>query len=85
MKYVVIDVREPEEYVQDHVEGAINIPSTEIAKATEKLDNVPKDANILLYCRSGSRANTCKSTMERMGYMNITNGINKQHVEDNYL
>lgn len=81
MNYVIIDVREPEEYATGHVEGAINIPPAELMGGSEKLKSVPKDASIILYCVSGSRSNVSKNIMETMGYTNITNGVNKQHVE----
>jgi rhodanese-related sulfurtransferase len=85
MKYVVIDVREPSEYASGHVKGAINIPPSELMSGTEKLNDVPKDANIILYCLSGSRSNVSMNIMQGLGYTNLTNGINKMHVEAKYL
>lgn len=81
MNYVVIDVREPREYANGHVKGALNIPPAELMSGSEKLNDIPKDAAIILYCLSGSRSNVSKNILEGMGYTNITNGINKQHVE----
>lgn len=81
MNYLVIDVREPEEYASGHVAGSINIPPSELMSGSEKLQGVAKDANIILYCRSGSRSNVSKIIMQGLGYTNITNGINKQQVE----
>lgn len=85
MEYVVIDVREPAEYASGHVNGAINIPPAELMNNTDKLKNIPKDANIVLYCLSGSRSNVSMNIMRGMGYTNLTNGINKQHVEAKYM
>ena len=85
MDYIVIDVREPTEYASGHVKGAINIPPSELMSGSQKLKDVPKDAAIILYCLSGSRSNVSKNIMEQMGYTNITNGINKQHVEAKYF
>lgn len=84
MNYVVIDVREPNEYANGHVKGALNIPPAELMSGSEKLNDIPKDAAIILYCISGSRSNVSKNIMESMGYTNITNGINKQHVETKF-
>lgn len=81
MNYVVIDVREPSEYANGHVKGALNMPPAELMNGSEKLNDIPKDAAIILYCLSGSRSNVSKNILESMGYTNITNGINKQHVE----
>lgn len=81
MNYVVIDVREPSEYAKGHVKGALNIPPSELIGGSEKLTALPKDANIILYCLSGSRSNVSKNIMQSMGFINITNGINQQQVE----
>lgn len=84
MDYVIIDVREPEEYANGHVKGAINIPPAELMSGSDKLKEVAEDANIILYCLSGSRSNVSKNIMQGLGYTNITNGINKQQVEAKY-
>ena len=84
MSYTVIDVREPEEYAKGHVAGAINIPPAELLNGAEKLKLIPKNAQIILYCLSGSRSNVAMSIMQGLGYTNIKNGINKQHVEVKY-
>lgn len=78
---VIIDVREPEEYITGHVEGAINIPPRQLMEDTPELDNVPKDAQIILYCRSGSRSNVAMQILQAKGFTNLVNGINKDHVE----
>ena len=84
MDYVIIDVREPSEFMSGHVEGAINIPPDELMNGTEKLDGIAKDAPIIVYCISGSRSNVSKNILENMGYTNVTNGISKQWVEAKY-
>lgn len=84
MKYTVVDVREPEEYASGHVSGAINIPPSELLQGSDKLKDIPKDSNIIVYCVSGSRSNVSKNILEDQGYKNITNGINKQQVEAKY-
>ena len=78
---VIIDVREPEEYARGHVQDALNIPPSELMSDSVKLKNIPKNAQIILYCASGSRSNMAKTILESMGYNNVTNGINKQQVE----
>ena len=82
MKYLVIDTREPSEYAQSHVEGAINISVMEFASGVlpEVLKDVKKDQPILLYCRSGQRSNTCMMILKQHGFTNLTNGINEGRV-----
>lgn len=84
MKPIIIDVREPEEFREDHVRGAINIPPRELMQGATKLKDVDKDAPIVLYCRSGSRSNVSMHILRGMGYTKLTNGINQQQVEAKY-
>ncbi len=85
MKYLIIDVREPSEYERGHVEGAINIPPSELMAGAGKLRDVPKDTPIVLYCISGARSNASMHILRQMGYTDLTNGINKQQVEAKYM
>lgn len=59
-----VDVREPDEYAAGHVEGAIPVPLGSLAA---KLDAVPRDRPVLVYCGHGERASTAVSLLERAG------------------
>lgn len=85
MTRLIIDVREPTEYASGHVEGAINIPPADLMAGAKQLQDVPKDTEIILYCVSGSRSNVSANILQSMGYTNLTNGINKEHVTAKYL
>ena len=67
-----IDVRTSEEFAVGHHPEAINHPVELIAQGT--LPNVPKDAEICVYCRSGGRAGMAQSLMKSAGFTNVTNG-----------
>lgn len=69
---VWLDVRSAEEFASGHVDGAINIPHTEIAARIGELQ-LPQDANIALYCGSGRRAGIAIETLQQLGYTNLTN------------
>jgi phage shock protein E len=84
MSRVIIDVREPFEYHLGHVKGALNLPPSKLMHDTKALQDIPKDAEIVLYCRSGSRSNVAMHILSGMGYVNLTNGINKEHVRSKY-
>ncbi len=84
MSRVIIDVREPFEFATGHVKGAINIPPSKLMAGDKRLNDIPKDAEIILYCRSGSRSGVSAHIMKSMGYTNITNGINKDQVRARY-
>ncbi len=84
MSRLIIDVREPFEFKMGHVRGALNIPPTKLMNGAEALKGVPKDTEIVLYCRTGSRSNVAMHILSELGYTNLTNGINKEHVNANY-
>ena len=50
---VLLDVREPEEYAQGHVPGAVSLPQAELAT---RLDEIPRDRPVYTICRSGGRS-----------------------------
>ena len=81
---IIIDVREPEEYRSGHVEGAINIPPNELNIHNEKLTNINKDEEIVVYCISGARSHTSINVLAGMGFTNLINGINQAQVEAKY-
>ena len=68
--YIILDVREQDEYDAGHISGAILIPYTQIeAKANEMLPD--KDQLILVYCRSGRRSKIAAEALAELGYTNI--------------
>ncbi len=79
---VIVDVREPFEYQSGHVDGALNIPPAELLAGSVQLNAVPKDAKIIVYCRTGSRANVAIEILKQQGFSNLVNGINAGHVTD---
>lgn len=82
---LIIDVREPYEYESGHVEGAINIPPAELMAGAKKLDHVEKDAELVLYCKTGSRSNVSIQILRQQGFTNLVNGINAGQVEKKYF
>jgi phage shock protein E len=78
----VIDTREAHEYEVSHVDGAINITTTEFMSGhmPAALEGVALDTPIILYCRTGQRSNTCSMILRDMGFTDLTNGINEHHV-----
>ena len=68
--YIILDVREQDEYDAGHIPGAILIPYTQIE---EKVDEMlpDKDQLILVYCRSGRRSKIAAEALAALGYTNI--------------
>lgn len=81
---IFVDVREPYEYERDHVDGAINLPPAYLLAGAPQLEGVDKDTELVLYCLSGARSNASMTYLKQMGYANLVNGINKDHIRRKY-
>lgn len=67
---LIIDVREKDEYVLGHLKNAVNIPLSEIRG---RLDEIPKDKTVYLYCRSSQRSYNAVMALQNLGYDNVIN------------
>ncbi len=67
---VVLDVREPEEYAGGHVPNAISVPQADLAT---RLDQVPRDQDLLVVCEGGTRSLRAAKFLKQVGYENVTN------------
>lgn len=61
---LVIDVREPMEYVSGHVPGAQLLP---MGHVPSRLDDLPKDRPVYVICASGNRSLAMTSYLMRAG------------------
>jgi rhodanese-related sulfurtransferase len=61
---VVLDVREPAEFEEGHLAGAIHVP---LGGLPRRLDSLPADRLIVAYCGGGDRSATAVSVLERHG------------------
>lgn len=72
----VVDVREPVEQQVSRLAGALNIPLGQIAA---RLDELPREAEIVLYCRSGVRSAQAAGVLLGAGFervWSLRGGIN---------
>ena len=67
---VVLDVREPWEYAAGHIPGATSIPQADLAT---RLEEVPKERDLLVVCAGGTRSMRAGQFLQRLGYSRITN------------
>jgi len=65
-----IDVRTKEEYDLGTINGAVNIPLDELRA---RLDEIPKDKNIYVFCQVGLRAYVALRILSQKGYKNVAN------------
>jgi rhodanese-related sulfurtransferase len=75
--YLIVDVREPEEFFLGHIDGAINVPRgvLEFRADPNYPGGIPslydKSAAIILYCRSGARSALAAQSLTFLGYKAI--------------
>ncbi len=70
-KILYVDVREDNEWMEWHIDGAIHVKLGDIEAG--KYDKIPKDIPVSLYCRSGRRSGIAHDILSKAGYTNITN------------
>jgi rhodanese-related sulfurtransferase len=68
-KQLVVDVREPSEVAAGYIAGAMNIP---LGQLSNRLNEIPKDKEVLLYCRSGNRSKQAAQILFDHGYQNVS-------------
>ncbi len=67
---VLIDVREPHEWNAGHVEQATHIP---LAQVPGRLDDIPRDKEVVMICRSGGRSERARQYLAEQGYTRVKN------------
>ena len=68
---LLVDVRTPGEYQTGHIEGAINIPVSEVESRLKEFGD--KEQNIVVYCRSGARSGRARSMLLSQGFKKVYN------------
>lgn len=70
-KVNMVDVREPYEHEEFNIGGQL-IPLGSLPVRIHELTQ-DKDAELVMYCRSGGRSGMAKQFMEQSGYKNVRN------------
>lgn len=67
---VIIDVREPGEYMSGHIKGSINIP---LSQLRDRIGEIPKEEPVYVHCRTGQRSYNAVLALQNLGYTNVIN------------
>ncbi|MEL7644663.1 MAG: rhodanese-like domain-containing protein [Anaerolineaceae bacterium] len=65
----ILDVREPNEWEQGHIEGATLIP---LGQLLQRSGELPADQTIVVVCRSGNRSAQGRDILETAGFKSVT-------------
>ncbi|ADC65474.1 Rhodanese domain protein [Ferroglobus placidus DSM 10642] len=70
--FVILDIRTPEEFKSEHIDGAINIDfySPNFKEELKKLD---KNKTYLIYCRTGHRTSLAMPLFKELGFKEVYN------------
>ncbi|HEY0749584.1 MAG TPA: rhodanese-like domain-containing protein [Chitinophagaceae bacterium] len=71
-KAIIVDVRTPEEFEDEHFPGAVNIPLDQLQYRLEEFREMKTP--IVAYCRSGSRSGLAVSILKQRGINEVYNG-----------
>ena len=69
--FVLIDVREPHEHQAFNVGGTL-IPLQSLPNRLSEI-KAPKDAEVVVYCRSGARSGMAQQYLRQSGFSNVRN------------
>lgn len=67
---ILLDVREPPEHLWAHLDGCRLAPLSQLSK---HLEDLPRDAPYLVYCKVGQRSARAGTLMIDAGFNNVTN------------
>nr|WP_309100602.1 sulfurtransferase TusA family protein [Fredinandcohnia onubensis] len=69
---LVLDVRETAEFAFNHIPEAISIPLGELE---DRFDEIDKEKEIYVICRTGSRSDLASQKLTENGFMNVKNVV----------
>ena len=69
-KTVVIDVREAPDFIQGHIENAVNAPLSKLAEQLPSLKKYQKNL-LLVTCQTGTRAAAAAKLLTKSGFENV--------------
>lgn len=71
---LLLDVREPHEWIAGHIEGATHVPMMQVS---ERLAEIPDDRQIVVLCHAGGRSAKVTEFLVAQGRdaVNLTGGM----------
>lgn len=65
---VILDVRQPSEFAEGHIEGAVNLDWLDEKAFKEGVTKLDTAKTYYIYCRSGRRSNAAAEKMQSEGF-----------------
>jgi len=67
---LIVDVREPDEFASERIDGAVHIPMSQFVARHEEL---PRDRPLVMQCHSGSRSASATMYLIQRGWTDVRN------------
>lgn len=75
-EYLLVDVRQPEEYRHGHIPGARLLPLPDLVQS---MDRLPADKTLVFYCHNGTRSMVAAAMIDEEGFdgplLNLAGGL----------
>lgn len=73
--YIVLDVREENEFAEGHIPNAVNKPLSKLQQ--DDFEQLSKEEKYVVICRSGNRSQTASDILSAEGYevINVSEGM----------
>lgn len=68
---VTLDVRDEEEFIAGHAEGARLLPLDEITRESAGNAIPSVECDVIVYCRTGARSAMAAEALQKLGYENV--------------
>lgn len=72
-KPIIFDVREPQEFAVSHLKNSINIDYETFTPEEKQIQNVSKNADVIVYCSVGIRSEKMGEKLKKAGFTNVKN------------
>jgi hydroxyacylglutathione hydrolase len=66
---LVLDIRNPKEWQQAHIEGSLNLP---LNRLPDRVGEIPRDQPVLVHCAGGYRSSIAAGLLQRNGIDRLT-------------
>ncbi|WP_242345258.1 rhodanese-like domain-containing protein [Anaeromyxobacter terrae] len=66
---LLVDVRDPEDFAFDGIDGAVNVPAAEVSARLAELG--PPGLPVIVYCETGRRSAAVARELVQLGYARV--------------
>ncbi|MCF6202063.1 MAG: rhodanese-like domain-containing protein [Methylococcaceae bacterium] len=69
---IIVDVRDPHEYIKGHIENSLNLPLNKFSETVNKIEQYKKQT-VIIVCQTGTRSIAACKTLTKENFENVYN------------